>query len=225
VSGRRTHYAGGAFLGLTVGALGHHIAGWSAVDVLAFGATAAATGGGHLSMDYDQGRLFRWLRHYCGAARWLGGGGPFQHRGILHWAAWPAVIALTWWAALARLPIPGGVWWLGYGVALGWASHVLLDLCYGHTVRTPEGAIVVRRGVPLILWYAHRGGIWTSSGPGSSFAGCVLACATVAEVWLLGVLVQAVVAGAVLLGAGELLDLVGKPARRAAARRPRAAVS
>jgi hypothetical protein len=46
VSGRRTHYAGGAFLGLTVGALGHHIAGWSAVDVLAFGATAAATGGG-----------------------------------------------------------------------------------------------------------------------------------------------------------------------------------
>ena len=219
MSGRRTHYAGGAALGLGVGIIGHAFAGWGLNDCLGLAAVSGATGGGHLSMDYDQGVVFRWLRRNIGVARWLGEGGPFSHRGILHWGLWPLIIAGAWWVTLARIPALGPVWWIGWGVAIGWASHVILDMLYGHDVHTQEGALIIRHGIPWLLWYDHRGGIWTSSGPGSSFAGFILAGAVVWEAWLLGVLVHAVIAALVIEGAGEVLDLLGsRPKRRSRVR-------
>jgi len=200
--------------------VGHATAGWSPVECLALAAVSTSTAGGQLSADMDQYRVWRTVNRWV-PDEWLGGGGPLAHRGLTHWVAWPAIMAFGWWLALGMVPVLHVVWWLGYGVAIGWASHVIMDALYGHAVRTPEGAIVVRRGVPTVLWYRHRFGVWTSSGPGSSFAGCVLTGVAVWEAWSLGVLVMAAVAGAVLMGVGELLNLTaGKPRRavRAVAR-------
>lgn len=217
MSSRGTHYAGGAALGLLVGQIGYHVAGWDAGSILALSAVATATAGGKLSCDIDQYRTWRTINRWV-PDEWLGGGGPLAHRGITHWVAWPLLIATGWAALIQRMPAAGGVWWLGYGAAIGWASHILLDALYGHAVRTTEGAIVVRRGVPLVGWLVRFGGVWTSGGPGSSFTGVVLAAAAAWQVWLLHAVVQAAIGGVTLLAALEIPDLLWSTRRRGGVR-------
>jgi hypothetical protein len=133
-------------------------------------------------MDIDQRGWWRKLDKLL-PDEWLGGGGALAHRGITHWIAWGPLIAVAWWWALAHGPaVLGSMSWVGWGVAAGWASHSVMDALFGHAVRTLEGAIVVRRGVPTVLWYRHRFGVWTSSGPGSAFAGFVLSMVAVGQV-------------------------------------------
>ena len=192
MSGRITHYAAGAARGLAVGQVGHLVASWPTYDVAALGAVALATAGGELSQDVDQ---FKWFRRLD---RWtpdelLGGGGPFQHRGITHWIGWPPIMAAAWVFVMWRWPETARFWWAGWGVVIGWTSHVIMDALYGHEVHTPEGVLIVRKGVPTVLWYRHRFGVWTSSGPGSAAAGWVLgALAVVQACAVLGVLGQIV---------------------------------
>ena len=181
MSGRGTHYAGGLVLGLTVGELGSLAFGWSPGAVLCLAAVSTVTGP---AADCDQRKWWRRIAKVV-PTHWLGEGGPLAHRGITHWTAWGPIIAALWWVLMAVDPSLRGVWWLGYGVACGWASHVILDALFGHAVRTPMGAVVVRRGVPTRLWMHHRWGIWTSGGPGSKGAGCLLCMVAVGQGWLL----------------------------------------
>jgi hypothetical protein len=184
MSRRGTHYAGGAVLGLAA-AQASIWAGMPIRDALALAAVSTITGGGELSPDVDQRKWFRTLDRWL-PDEWLGGGGPLQHRGVTHWTAWPPILAIGWAVAIAfGPPILGRFWWIGYGVALGWASHAILDALYGHAVHTPEGMIVVRRGVPTMPWWRHRAGIWTSSGIGSQTAGIVLTLVAAGQAWLI----------------------------------------
>lgn len=178
MSARPTHYAAGASLGLAVGQVGVWTSGWSTADVLLLAAMATWSAPG---MDVDQRAFWRSLDRRV-PDEWLGGGGPLSHRGVTHSALGPPAMLVGWLALLAHVPALAGAWWLGVGVSTGWASHWIMDYLYGHAVRTPEGAVVVRRGVPTLLWYGRVGGIWTSGGPGSAFAGFVLSCLCVGQV-------------------------------------------
>jgi len=183
VSGRGTHHAGGAVAGLTVAGAAL-AAGASPWPALAVAVTATATGGGRLSPDVDQYRAWRRLDRWL-PDELLGAGGPLQHRGISHW--WGTALALpVVLAGLLALVVPvGWVWPVPAGVAAGWASHLALDYVFGATVRTPEGCVIVRAGVPAAPWWSHRGVHWPSGGTRSKVAGCLLTVTAVVQVVLI----------------------------------------
>lgn len=180
MSARGTHLAGGAALGLAVAQTGI-AAGWPVRDAVLLAVVSTVTGP---LPDIDQRRTWRTLDRWL-PDELLGAGGPLQHRGISHWIGWPPLAAAAWWALLAVRPALHAVWWAGYGLALGVASHLILDALYGRQVRMPTGAIVVRRGIPTLPWWRHRGGIWTSSGPGSQLAGLALTACSGWLAWLI----------------------------------------
>lgn len=184
MSGRGTHRAGGAALGLIVAHAGSVTASWGLREMVVVASVSALCGGGRWSPDIDQYRAWRRLDRWV-PDEWLGGGGPLQHRGVSHW--WGVIVAqaVGWVFLLSAVPGLRVVWPVAVGQVTGWVSHLLLDYLYGRRVVTPEGLTVVRAGVPLMPWWAHRGGLWTSSGPGSAFAGFVLSVASLGAVaWL-----------------------------------------
>ena len=171
MSGRLVHYAGGLALGAAVDLVGTSAGAWGRSDAVALAAVAAVTAGGELSPDVDQFGWWRLLDRLLPDEA-LGAGGPLQHRGITHWIAWPPLMAGGW--AVLLSVFPGLPWWLGFGVALGWASHLLLDSVFGRAVRSPDGRVVVRAGVPTMPWWRHRGGAFRSGGLASSVTGVLL---------------------------------------------------
>lgn len=183
MSGRGTHYAGGAVAGLLVAQGGLSAQVWDLRVAVAVAVVATATSGGRLSPDADQYRGWRRLDRWV-PDELLGHGGPLSHRGLSHWVAWGPIVAVLW--PLLVWPTPAHeAWWVGVGVGTGWASHCALDYVYGKTVRSPEGLLLVHAGVPTVLWFRHRGGIWTSGGPGSRFAGVLLAGVAVGQAYVL----------------------------------------
>ena len=215
MSGALTHHAGGAFLGLVVGEAAMLSGAWDLRSTLAMAAVSTVTAGGLLSQDFDNGALWKLLDKWI-PDEWLGAGGPLQHRGILHWVAWPFVIAWLWhrWIGLGYA-LPVAAPWAGYGLAVGWGSHLILDFIYGKRVIHPEGGgIIVRAGVPLFPWWGHIGGLWTSSGIGSQTAGLALGVGTVTELNHLGVVYQTQVGLLVLIAAASVFSWLFIPAHR-----------
>lgn len=139
-----------------------------------------------MSPDVDQRRFYRRLDKIL-PDEWLGNGGPLQHRGASHWIGLPVVMLAAWQMFLASAPAFSPIAWAGWAIATGWVSHLLLDWLFGHAVRSPEGLLIVRAGVPTMPWWRHRGGIWTSSGPGSQFAGLLLAVVACGQLYLIAV--------------------------------------
>lgn len=187
-----THAAGGAVAGLAVGQLviltaPHVDAIGDRNPVLAAAAItliAATTGGGRLSPDVDQFKAWRSLDRWL-PDEWLGAGGPLQHRGITHWWGTTLALALAWCVLLAAIPPLTSIWWAGAGVVTGWASHLALDCVFGLQVRSPDGAVIVRAGIPMAPWWAHRGGWFRSGDIGSQTAGGFLTVVGLAQAALL----------------------------------------
>lgn len=174
MSGRITHHAGGAAAGLAVGHLGAVAAGWTPGQVLLLAATATVTAGGKLSPDLDQSkwwrRMDRWLPD-----EWLGGGGPLAHRNITHWWGTTVALAAGWATLLHYVPKLTPLWPVAVGHVVGWLfGHLALDLVFGKQVHAPDGGIIVRRGIPMMPWWAHRGGLARSGDIGSQTAGVLL---------------------------------------------------
>lgn len=153
---------------------------WSmpAGQVWVTGAVAALTGGGVLSPDVDNQRASRRLDGVL-PDEILGGGGPLQHRGITHWWAWPALLAvfLTWGPA-----VPTVASWALWGVTAGWAAHLLGDFAQG--AGNPQWGL--KAGVPLGPWWWHVGtGIACGSATARVMNGAVYAATVWAAVTLL----------------------------------------
>lgn len=174
MSGRGTHHAGGAVLGLAVAAVAQQLGAETAIGIYAVSTVTAA---GWLSPDVDQSWWWRRLDKVL-PDELLGEGGPLQHRGITHWWGVTVGWAVLWVVASVAVP---AVWWVGAGHVAGWTSHLLLDRVFGRRVITPQGAVVVRAGIPLAPWWNHTGGVWRSSGPESRFAGVVLTFVALAQ--------------------------------------------
>ncbi len=124
---------------------------WSmpAGQVWVMATVASVTGGGAMSLDVDNQRWFRRLDRWV-PDEWLGNGGPLQHRGLLHWWGWPALLA----AFVTRGPtFPVLASWALWGVVAGWVSHLIGDFLQG--AQNPMYGL--RAGIPLMPWWWHIG--------------------------------------------------------------------
>lgn len=141
-----THHLFGATTALALIHWAPPVTGATATGV--FVAVATATAGGPLSCDLDNKgwwkRMDRWIPD-----EWLGKGGPFKHRGLLHWWALPAALA---WATSAG-HVPPAVAPAALGLAAGWGSHILGDLVFGKANRR----VGLGRGVPFFPWWGYVG--------------------------------------------------------------------
>jgi hypothetical protein len=116
------------------------------------GALAALTAAGRSSPDADQSRGWREFDDAV-PDEWLGGGGPLQHRGIMHWWGLPATAQWALWPLVQRMPAPLHPL-AGLPLAallIGWWSHLLGDFLFG---RAGYGRAA---GIPLGPWHWHIG--------------------------------------------------------------------
>jgi len=137
-----THHLLGASFGLSAGiALT-----LSPAEIILSTGIAALTGGGILSPDIDQFHVWRFVRHIV-PLRFLGKGGPLQHRGITHYWVFPILLGAYSFLLLFPLHI------IALSIAIGWLSHLFGDWLFGkaspYDHRGP--------GIPLMPWWAHHG--------------------------------------------------------------------
>ena len=181
MSGRGTHQIGGLVVGLAVAQTAVWAGRASFGEAIALAGTAALTAGGGLSCDVDQTKAWRSLDRWL-PDEWLGAGGPLQHRGLTHWPGVTVGFAVMWWLTVVAAPGLERLWPFMAGQVAGWASHLALDAVCGRQVRTPDGAVVVRAGIPLMPWWGHRGGLIRSGGFGSQAIGVLLAALAAVQV-------------------------------------------
>jgi membrane-bound metal-dependent hydrolase YbcI (DUF457 family) len=146
---RATHRLAGAVAGLGVGL----VEGWEPGRAVLGVGLSVLVSGGVLSPDMDQYGWWRFLDRWV-PDEVLGRGGPLQHRGITHWWGLP-VLVLVWLVVVGP-----GLLWPVLALLAGWGAHLVGDLLYGAEGpgRGP--------GIPMGLWWGHRGVGWHSGGRG-----------------------------------------------------------
>lgn len=138
---RATHNLLGAASGLGLGlALG-----WPWWQTLASAGLASITSDGPTSPDADQfgwwKRIDRWVPDEL-----LGKGGPMRHRGLSHFWGLPVLAAL-----FVYFRIDPHWQWIGWGLVVGWSSHLVGDFVFGAASQY-RGA-----GIPWWPWWGHEG--------------------------------------------------------------------
>ena len=184
MSGRGTHHAGGLVAGLLVGQIGVTTAGWSLGEVIVLAGVSCLTAGGELSCDMDNHRWWKRLDKWL-PDEWLGNGGPLQHRGLTHWWGTVALMGVGWLLLFQAVPPLARLWPVAVGQVTGWLSHLALDFVCGKQVRSPDGYVIVRAGIPMMPWWSHAGGLIRSGDIGSQTIGILLGIVAVGQVWML----------------------------------------
>lgn len=141
-----THHLFGATTALALVHWAPPVTGLTATGV--FVAAATATAGSKLSPDVDNQSRWKALDRFL-PDELLGNGGPMQHRGIAHWWGIPAALTV---AILAGL-VPTVVVPVAWGAVTGWGSHIAGDFVFGKA--NPRFGL--KKGVPLALWWCHKG--------------------------------------------------------------------